>query len=117
MLFKYPCNSIFYDRYKLYDQISVADNQRYIQACSMKPDEASMVLKMIESHEIFSVIGMNIYLDRDIFDQHVCGNIPIGEALVIFDIPRGIDMCAFYGEFHKALYQESMMGNPVEKGK
>lgn len=81
----------------------------------MESCQADKVLRMIESHETFSAIGVNIDIDREKFDQSLYTNIPEGSVLVIFNIPRGLEMHIFYGELYKTLCEGSVRGGNKEK--
>lgn len=74
----------------------------YSQSCSMKPGDVVNVSGMISS--LFPQIGITVNQDRDTYPPSVAQQIPEGELLVTFEIPReGIPMVHFYQEFTKAL--------------
>ena len=86
----------------------MADNENFLQTCSMNFDQAALVLNMLETHEEFAEVGMDIRIDLENFEPHICNSVREGDVLVIFDIPRNVKMTVFYGEFHKALNRETI---------
>ena len=75
----------------------------FSQTCSMSMDQATLVLEMLETHEEFAEIGVDIHYDVEKIGCIACGKIPEENILVVFGIPRNISMPVFFGEFHKAL--------------
>jgi hypothetical protein len=74
----------------------------------MRPDEAARVSQMIAVE--FSAIVITVNSNRETYDPSLAGQIPEGNVLVTFEIPReGVSMPDFYKEFFNALNQESSM--------
>ena len=80
--------------------------------CLMSYDQATLVLNMLEEHNEFSDIGIEIKHDFESLEPF-----PDSEekVLVIFEIPRNIEMPVFFREFCKALNSESTVRVAKEK--
>lgn len=73
----------------------------------MKPIEIFKLSKMIALHPEFSAIRITINHKRSTYRSFQAEIIPQGNVLVTLRIPRRFDMVNFFGEFSRALNQES----------
>jgi len=87
----------------------------YSQSCSMKPVEIFKLCKMISFHPEFSAIRISVNLKRSTYRPFQAKTIPNGYVLVTLDIPRRFNMVNFFGEFSKALNQESSIPSHGER--
>jgi hypothetical protein len=80
---------------------------------SMRSNEASTVSEMFKMHPDFSAIRMTVNSDRATYgsDQQI----PEGYVWTTIEIPRATNMIDFYGEFCKALHQESTVAMQRER--
>src|SRR5260221_10125667 len=76
----------------------------YPIGCSMRLADAHKVEEMIAHTYAFSSIGITINRDRETYSPVQVEHIPVGEVLVVFDIPEtGINMVNFFTEFSNVL--------------
>lgn len=87
----------------------------YSQSCSMRPVEVFKLYKMVALHPEFSSLRISVNPKRSTFRPFQAETIPQGYMLVTLDIPRRFNMVNFFGEFSKALNQESSIMSHGER--
>lgn len=87
----------------------------YSQSCSMKPVEVFKLSKMVVLHPEFSAIRIIVNQKRNTYRPFQAETIPQGNMLVTLQIPRRFNMVNFFGEFSKALNQESSIMSHGER--
>lgn len=87
----------------------------YSQSCSMKPVEIFKLSKMVALHPEFSAIRITINHKKSTYRPFQAETIPQGNVLVTLRIPRRFDMVNFFGEFSRALNQESSVMSHGER--
>lgn len=86
----------------------------YLQTCSMSLNQVARVHQM--AHDKFPNIKMTINEDRGTYSPLQAKQIPEGEVLVIFRIPKeGVYMPEFYKEFFRVLNPESVVAIQKER--
>ena len=80
------------------------DSANMFKNCLMDYDQASLVLNMLEKSELFSEIGIDVKYDFETLAPHTNSE---GKVMVVFEIPRHVDMPMFFREFCSALNPES----------
>ena len=81
----------------------------------MKPDEIFKLYKMIAFHPEFSSLRISVNPKRSTYHPFQEATIPEGYMLVTLNIPRRFNMVNFFGEFSKALNQESSIMSHGER--
>ena len=87
-------------------------NNTISKRCLMDYDQAALVLDMLEKHDEFSEIGVDIQFDFENLKQYDDSE---NKLLVIFDIPRAIYFPDFFDEFCKALNSETVILKQKER--
>lgn len=81
----------------------------------MKPIEIFKLSKMIALHPEFSSVRIAVNQKRSTYRPFQAETIPQGNMLVTLQIPRRFNMVNFFGEFSKALNQESSIMSHGER--